>query len=250
MMERIPFALTGYLDTAAVPGDAVDTAAWRLISSPADCEAEEEAIIPCTTSRPDLAHKLLTDCQPGDLLRVTGSLALPDTADGRIRLDVDHVEALWEAPLLDPDVEADDTDTVTTTDTEHSNAITALAEALYELTRNSPGLTIGIQISPNGPLSSASEHAHILDISPALAHQLADHVNALSRHLHSQRPDDTVVDQQTIAELTDYFHELDLTELTRDVLNAARPEDRVAVTRALDDLFGDIPVTGIDDSDQ
>ncbi|GGW78788.1 hypothetical protein GCM10010350_74700 [Streptomyces galilaeus] len=43
---------------------------------------------------------------------------------------------------------------------------------------------------------------------------------------------------------------LKLTELTRDVLDATRPEDRIAVASALDDWFGDIPVTGIDDSDQ
>lgn len=128
MKERIPFALTGYLDTDAVPGDAVGTASWRLISSPADCAVEEEAVIPCTTSRPDLAHTLLTECQPSDLLRVTGHLALPDTADGRIRLDVDTVEVMWEAPLKEqpPDGPADD-------HRDRDRAIHALAEALAGL---------------------------------------------------------------------------------------------------------------------
>ncbi|MFM9499713.1 hypothetical protein ACKI1Q_39760 [Streptomyces galilaeus] len=60
----------------------------------------------------------------------------------------------------------------------------------------------------------------------------------------------TGLDPLTIAELTDYFDDLDLTELTRDVLDATLPEDRLAVTRVVDDWFGDIPVTGIDDNDQ
>ncbi|MGW3853179.1 hypothetical protein ACWD74_40135, partial [Streptomyces fagopyri] len=98
--DRIPIAITGYLDTAATLGDNVDTASWRIISSPADCEAAEEAIIPCTTSRPDLAHRLLTECEPSDLLQVTGHLTLPTT--GRIRLEAHSVEVLWEAPLQEP----------------------------------------------------------------------------------------------------------------------------------------------------
>lgn len=253
-MEPLPYALTGYLDRLPVPGAGIGTAAWRLTSSPDNCTEEQEAVIPCATSNPDLAHTLLTECQTGDLLRVTGHLTLPDTADGHIRLDADTLEVLSKTELeleelLQEESEDDDAPETEEHD-DKAQAIQALAEALYDLTRNAPGRTIGIQISPNGPLSSAPEHAHILDISPALAHQLADHVNALSCYLHSQRPEGTVVDRQTIAELTDLFDGLDLTELTQAVLDATRPEDRLAVTRALDDMFGDIPVTGIDDSDQ
>jgi len=250
-MDCIPFALTGYLDHDAVSSTGSGTAAWRLTSSPDDCTEEQEAIIPCTTSDPNLVGKALK-CETGDLLRVTGHLTLPDTADGYIRLDVDTLEVLLpvsldlEQPLAEEDEAASEPPPAA----DHIDAITALAEALNEFARNAPGRTIGIHISPNGPLSWASEHGHILDISPALAHQLADHVNALSSHLHSQRSDGTVVDRQTIAELADHFDGLDLTELTRAVLDETRPEDRLAVTRALDDLFGDIPITGIDDNDQ
>lgn len=252
-MEPLPYALTGYLDRLPVPGTGIGTASWRLTSSPDNCTEEQEAVIPCVTSNPDLAHTLLTECHPGDLLRVTGHLTLPDTADGHIRLDADTLEVLSPTELELEELlqeESEDDAPQTEAHDERARAIQALAEALYDLTRNAPGQTIGIQISPNGPLSSDPEHAHILDISPALAHQLADHVNALSCYLHSQRPDDTVVDQQTIADLTDLFDGLDLTELTQAVLDATRPEDRLAVTRALDDMFGDIPVPGTDDSDQ
>ncbi|MFG2856722.1 hypothetical protein ACGFZ9_39720 [Streptomyces mirabilis] len=250
-MDRIPFALTGYLDHDAVSSTRSGTAAWRLTSSPDDCTEEQEAIIPCTTSAPDLVDKALT-CETGDLLRVTGHLTLPDTADGYIRLDVDTLEVLLPVSLdlEQPLAEEDEAESEAPPAADHIDAITALAEALNEYTRNAPGRTIGIHISPNGPLSWASEHGHILDISPALAHQLADHVTALNVHLHSQLPDATVVDRQTVADLTDLFAGLDLMELTRDVLDATRPEDRLAVTHALDDMFGDIPVTGIDDNDQ
>lgn len=249
MMERIPLALTGYLGTEAVPGDAVGTASWRLISSPADCEAQEEAVIPCTTSRPDLAHLLLTECQPSDLLRVTGHLALPDTADGRIRLDVDTVDVIWEAPAEEQPFErlADE-------HRERDRAIQALAEALAGLayepaTGEQPD--IRINIGPVGLHGLDVAHCHSLDVTTANTHKLADAVDAMLATLNSLPPQTgTSLDPLTIAELTDYFDELDLTELTRDVLDVTRPEDRLAVTRALDDVFGDIPVTGIDESDQ
>ncbi|WP_331720271.1 hypothetical protein OG985_50050 (plasmid) [Streptomyces sp. NBC_00289] len=248
MMERIPFALTGYLDTDAVPGDAVGTASWRLISSPADCAAEEEAVIPCTTSRPDLAHTLLTECQPSDLLRVTGQLALPDTADGRLRLDVDTVEVMWEAPLQEtPEGPADD-------HSARDRAIQALAEALAGLAYEPAAgeqPDIRINIGPVGLHGLDVAHCHSIDVTTASTHTLADAVDAMLATLSSLPPQAGIgLDPLTIAELTDYFDELDLTELTRDVLDATRPEDRLAVTRALDDLFGDIPVTGIDDGDQ
>ncbi|MGV9342886.1 hypothetical protein [Streptomyces sp. NPDC003688] len=248
MMERIPFALTGYLDTAAVPGDAAGTASWRLISSPDGCAAEEEAIIPCTTGRPDLAHTLLTECQPNDLLHVTGHLALPDTADGRIRLDVDTVEIRWEAPLQEqPEGPADD-------HSARDRAIHALAEALTSLayeptTGEQPD--IRINIGPVGLHGLDAAHCHSIDVTTANTHHLADAVDAMLATLTSLPPQLRVgLDPLTIAELTDYFDELDLTELTGEVLEATRPEDRRAVTRALDDFFGDIPITGIDDSDQ
>jgi hypothetical protein len=250
MMERIPFALTGYLDTAAVPGDAVGTASWRLISSPTDCTMEEEAVIPCTTTLPDLAHTLLTECQPGDLLRVTGHLALPDTADGRIRLHADTLEVLLEAPLSEPpqdDAPADD-------HSARNRAILALAEALtgfaYERT---PGEQpdIRIVIGPVGINELDVAHCHSIDVTTAGTHKLADAVDAMRAMLDSQPPPvDDWPDPQTLADLTDLFDGLDLTELTHAVLDATWPENRVAVTRALDDMFGDIPVPGIEDTDQ
>ncbi|MGW1171690.1 hypothetical protein [Streptomyces sp. NPDC002550] len=250
MMEHIPFALTGYLDTPAVPGDAVGTAAWRLISSPANCAAEEEAVIPCTTSQPDLAHTLLTERQPGDLLRVTGNLALPDAADGRIRLDADTVDVLWEAPLQEQPQDGG----LAVDHGDRDRAIHALAEALTGLVcerASGEQPDIRINIGPVGVNGLDVAHCHSFDVTTANTHKLADAVDAMLAMLTSLPPRAGVgLDPLTIADLTDYFDELDLTAITRDVLNVTRPEKRVAVTRALDDLFGDIPATGIDDSEQ
>ncbi|WBO69540.1 hypothetical protein [Streptomyces camelliae] len=37
------------------------------------------------------------------------------------------------------------------------------------------------------------------------------------------------------------FEDVDLIDLTNAVPNAARPENRPAVTQAMDDVFGDVP---------
>ncbi|MFG2677023.1 hypothetical protein [Streptomyces sp. NPDC048445] len=51
------------------------------------------------------------------------------------------------------------------------------------------------------------------------------------------------------AELIDMFDSLDLVTLTKTVLNAAAPTDRLAATKAIDDVFGHIPHPGVEDGD-
>ncbi|MER5584810.1 hypothetical protein ABT090_24670 [Streptomyces asoensis] len=55
------------------------------------------------------------------------------------------------------------------------------------------------------------------------------------------------LDAETTADLVDLFAEV--VDLTRAVLDATRPEDRGTVTRALDDVLGDMPVPGTEDLD-
>ncbi|UXY25003.1 hypothetical protein N8I84_41990 (plasmid) [Streptomyces cynarae] len=240
-MDAIPLALDGYLAADPEPGDRDGTASWRLNCSAGTDHLGEEAVIPCTTMEPEIAHAMLTERQPGDLLRVIGHLTLPDTADGIIRLHADTLEVLWEAPMLDAD--GDDTDTATATDADRNSAIAALAEALtgFGQAAPGPGHSIRIHISPTGTLGSGLEHCHSFDVTPAMAHRLADYIDAMSCYLDSERPNGVALDPQTIADLTELFEDIDLIDLTNTVLNATRPENRPAVPQAMDDMFGDVP---------
>ncbi|MFG3390621.1 hypothetical protein [Streptomyces rochei] len=248
-MDAIPLALDGYLAAEAEPGDRDGTVCWRLICSAGTDHLTEEAVIPCTTMEPEIAHALLTERQPGDLLRVIGRLMLPDTADGAIRLHAEGLEVLWEAPMLD------DADTATApdtdTDVDRNRAIAALAEALtgFGEATPGPGQRIRIHISPTGTLGAGLEHCHSIDITPARAHQLTDAIDRLNCHLDTEQTDGIDLDLDTIAELTDLFADIDIVDLTRTVLNATRPECRARVTQALDDVFGDAPVPGAEDTD-
>ncbi|MFE7958698.1 hypothetical protein [Streptomyces sp. NPDC057413] len=253
-MEPIPFALDGYLAGDPVPGDSAGTAVWRLISSPTD-HLSEEAVLPCTTSIPDVADTVLTECEPGYLLRVVGHLALPDTADGVLRLHADTVEILWEPPQLD-DPEETSTDATETVDTDadRNRAIQALAEALTGLGYQAapdPQASVRIHIGPVAARGLDMDHCHTIDVTPAKAHKLADAVDALNCQLDDQADQaaGTVLDAETIADLTDVFGDIDLIGLTNSVLNATRPDQRRAVTQAMDDMFGDIPVPGAEDTD-
>ncbi|WP_309030906.1 hypothetical protein [Streptomyces alfalfae] len=242
-MDAIPLVLDGYLAADPEPGDREGTVSWRLTCSAGTDHLVEEAVIPCTTIEPEIAHALLTERQPGDLLRVIGHLTLPDTADGVIRLHADSLEVLWEAPVLDADGGDTDTATATDADTDRDGAIAALAEALtgFGEAAPGPGQSIRIHISPTGALGSGLEHCHSFDVTPATAHRLADYVDAMSCFMDSDRPDGVVLDPETIADLVDVFEDIDLIDLTNTVLNATRPEHRPAVTQAMDDMFGDAP---------
>ncbi|GGV51175.1 hypothetical protein [Streptomyces spectabilis] len=244
-MEAIPIALDGYLAADAEPGTREGTASWRLTCSAGTDHLIEEAVIPCTTVEPELAHALLTERQPGDLLRVTGHLTLPDTADGAIRLHAEALEVLWEAPLLNPDSEATGTTTTTTDpDADRHSAIAALAEALTGLAQSEPGpgQSIRLHISPTGVLGTGLEHCHSFNLTPDQARQLADRIDALNCCPRSEHPDGGIaLAPETLADLTALFAGIDLIDLTNAVLKATRPERRPAAIHAMDDMFGNHP---------
>ncbi|MER5465850.1 hypothetical protein ABT010_35375 [Streptomyces sp. NPDC002668] len=70
-----------------------------MISSPTE-DVTDEVILPCTTGYPRIAHALLTLLKPGDLLRVSGVLTLPDGAEGLVRPAVDTLEVLATLVVL------------------------------------------------------------------------------------------------------------------------------------------------------
>lgn len=238
-MDAIPLALDGYLSAEPVSGED-GTACWRLTCSPTD-RLVDDATIPCTSRNPHLVNAIFTECRPGDLLRVTGSLALPDNASGGLHLRADTLEVLLQAPVLDTPDNDPATD-ASSAQTDRNTAIEALAEALTSLAGEpGPDASIRIHISPTGVLGSGGERCHSIEITPARAHQLADQADAMSCYLDNERPDtNTVLDPQTIADITELFEDIDLISLTGTILSSTRPEHRPQVTQAIDDMFGNV----------
>ncbi|MFC8460086.1 hypothetical protein ACFUJ0_25085, partial [Streptomyces sp. NPDC057242] len=97
-MTAIPQVLEGYLDDLPVGDDDGLVTRFRVVSSPTD-DATDETVWACRTTDPHLAHELLTLMRPGDLLRISGHLALPGPGDeGGPRLDVDALVLLAPRP--------------------------------------------------------------------------------------------------------------------------------------------------------
>ncbi|MEU8892949.1 hypothetical protein [Streptomyces sp. NPDC048442] len=235
----IPLVLDGHLDASAESGDSVDTASWRLTSSPTD-HLIHDALMPCTTSNAHVAA-LLTECRPGDLLRVVGHLALPDTAQGGICLHADSVEILWAAPDL-----PDDEDTPTPqASAEIAAAIETLAQALAGGQAPGPDQRIRIHLSPTGTPEAGVDLSRSLHLTPTRAHQLADAVDAMNALQASASPDG--LDEMTVADLNSLFGDLDLLDLTNEVLKTAPPQARPAICQAMDAMFGDVDDPSLED---
>ncbi|MFF3015519.1 hypothetical protein [Streptomyces sp. NPDC057939] len=96
-------AVDGYVDAIPGPGIGWGTAVFDLIHSPADADRiaadTPDTIYVCTTADPRITDVLLRDIQPGDLLRVTGTLLQPTTDGAPTRLTVDALKVLDTASL-------------------------------------------------------------------------------------------------------------------------------------------------------
>ncbi|MEU2468578.1 hypothetical protein ABZ580_30780 [Streptomyces sp. NPDC012486] len=90
--------LDGFLDDETVPGDAQGTTArFRLTISPSD-DTIDEAMLPCVITDPALAFSVLTELVPGDELRITGHLQLPQSTGQPMCLYVLTLETLTPPP--------------------------------------------------------------------------------------------------------------------------------------------------------
>lgn len=88
----------GVLDEETVPGNPLGTAArFRLTISPSG-ETFDEAMLPCVITDPALAFTALTELVPGDELRLTGHLQLPQPAGQPLCLYVLTLETLTPPP--------------------------------------------------------------------------------------------------------------------------------------------------------
>ncbi|MGR4884037.1 hypothetical protein ACIPUC_32110 [Streptomyces sp. LARHCF249] len=102
MNSQTHIAIDGYVDAIPAPGTGWGTAIFDLIHSPADADRlapdAPDTVYACTTGDPRIAQVLLREIQPGDLLRVTGTVVQSDAPDAPARLTVEALEVLDAAP--------------------------------------------------------------------------------------------------------------------------------------------------------
>ncbi|MBQ0867366.1 hypothetical protein [Streptomyces sp. RK75] len=101
-MDTQHLAIDGYVDAIPAPGTGWGTAVFDLIHSPADADRiapdTPDTVYACTTGDPRIADVLLHEIQPGDLLRLTGTVAQPEDPDTPAHFTVDAMEVLEAAP--------------------------------------------------------------------------------------------------------------------------------------------------------
>ncbi|WP_331725499.1 hypothetical protein OG596_38175 (plasmid) [Streptomyces sp. NBC_01102] len=99
MTSQTHLAIDGYVDAIPRPGTSWGTATFDLIHSPTNADRIAlDTVYACITGDPRIAHALLNKIQPGDLLRVTGTVVQPDDPPSRALLTVDAMEVLEAAP--------------------------------------------------------------------------------------------------------------------------------------------------------
>ncbi|WP_328760613.1 hypothetical protein [Streptomyces sp. NBC_00271] len=96
-MDTTHVAVDGWVDAIPAPGPR-GTATFDLIVRPADADTTAtdtpDTVVSCTSGAPQITHALLTDIQPGDLLRVSGNLVQPLAPGAAARLTVHGLEVL------------------------------------------------------------------------------------------------------------------------------------------------------------
>ncbi|WP_051820215.1 hypothetical protein [Streptomyces sp. NRRL S-920] len=101
-MDTKHCAVDGWVDAIPAPGPH-NTATFDLVVQPADADSLPEdapdTVVSCTSAAAGIVHELLHGIQPGDLLRVTGTLLQPPTPGEPARLTVDVLEVLDTALL-------------------------------------------------------------------------------------------------------------------------------------------------------
>ncbi|MFJ1601548.1 hypothetical protein [Streptomyces sp. NPDC088261] len=104
-MDTTNCAVDGWVDAIPAPGPH-GTARFDLTVRPADADTLPEdapdTVVSCTSAAAGIVHELLTRIQPGDLLRVTGTMLQPTTPGEPARLTVEVLEVLDTAliPVL------------------------------------------------------------------------------------------------------------------------------------------------------
>jgi hypothetical protein len=104
-MDTNHCAVDGWVDAIPAPGPR-GTASFDMVVRPADADTIDQdapdTVVACTSGESWIVHELLNGIQPGDLLRVTGTLVQPQASGEPARLTVDVLEVLDTAlvPVL------------------------------------------------------------------------------------------------------------------------------------------------------
>lgn len=104
-MDTKNCTVEGWVDAIPAPGPH-GTADFDLTVRPADADTlpddAPDTVVSCTSAAAGIVHELLHGIQPGDLLRVTGTMLQPPTPGEPARLTVDVLEVLDTAliPVL------------------------------------------------------------------------------------------------------------------------------------------------------
>ncbi|MDT3728763.1 hypothetical protein ROS62_29390 [Streptomyces sp. DSM 41972] len=96
-MDTKHCAVDGWAEAIPAPGPH-NTATFDLTVRPANADTlpddAPDTVVSCTSTAAGIVHELLHGIQPGDLLRVTGTLLQPPTPGAPGRLTVDALEVL------------------------------------------------------------------------------------------------------------------------------------------------------------
>ncbi|MCY0921117.1 hypothetical protein OS965_23510 [Streptomyces sp. H27-G5] len=104
-MDTTHCAVDGWVDAIPAPGPH-GTATFDLTVRPADADTlpddAPDTVVTCTSAAAGIVHELLNGIQPGDLIRVTGTMLQPPTPGEPARLTVNVLEVLDTAliPVL------------------------------------------------------------------------------------------------------------------------------------------------------
>ncbi|MFJ9427714.1 hypothetical protein [Streptomyces sp. NPDC101249] len=97
-MDTQHYAADGWVAAIPAPGRRSDTVTFNLIVRPADIDtlAEDapDTVVSCTSGDPRITRAPRTGIQSGDLLRVTGTLVLPQMPGEDAHLTVDALDVL------------------------------------------------------------------------------------------------------------------------------------------------------------
>lgn len=98
METKQHYVVDGWVDEPPAPGAGRNTALFDLVVRPDDIDLlpddAPDTVIACTSAQARITRELLTVVQPGDLVRVTGTLTLPQRPGVPARLTVDVLEVL------------------------------------------------------------------------------------------------------------------------------------------------------------